>query len=83
MSWRRGQTYSQDLRDRVLTAQGSARAAACRLGVSVSCVVKALLRKAAPGTREALWNTIGASLDRYSSTECKNHIRHRGYGHPA
>ena len=30
--------------------------------------LKALLRKAAPRTREALWKTIGASLDRYSST---------------
>ena len=45
--------------------------------------LKALLRKAAPRTREALWKTIGASLDRYSSTECKNYIRHCGYGHPA
>ena len=43
---------------------------------------KALLRKAAPRTREALWKTIGASPDRYSSTECKNHIHHRGYQHP-
>jgi hypothetical protein len=44
MSWRRGQTYSQDLRDRVLTAEGSARAVACRFGVSVSYVVKARQR---------------------------------------
>jgi transposase len=45
--------------------------------------LKALLRKAAPRTREVLWKTIGASLDRYSSTECKHYIRHFGYGHPA
>ena len=37
--------------------------------------LKALLRKAAPRTREALWKTIGASLDRYSSTECKHYSR--------
>ena len=45
--------------------------------------LKALLRKAAPRSREALWKTIGASLDQYSSTECANYIRHCGYGHPA
>jgi len=49
MSWRRGQTYSQDLRDRVLTAEGSARAVACRFGVSVSYVVKARQRLARTG----------------------------------
>jgi transposase len=45
--------------------------------------LKAMLRKAAPRSREALWRTIGASLDRYSSAECANYIRHCGYGHPA
>ena len=45
--------------------------------------LKALLRKAAPRTRKALWKTIGASLDCYSSTECKNYIHHCGYGHPS
>jgi transposase len=44
--------------------------------------LKALLRKAAPRSRETLWRTIGASLDRYSSDECANYIRHCGYGHP-
>ncbi len=44
MSWRRGQTYSQDLRDRVLNAEGSARVVAARFGVSVSYVVKARQR---------------------------------------
>ena len=49
MSWRRGQTYSQDLRDRVLCAEGGARAVASRFGVSVSYVVKARQRLACTG----------------------------------
>ena len=32
MAWRRGQAYAQDLRDRVLAAEGHARRAACGLG---------------------------------------------------
>jgi len=45
-SWRRGQAYSQDLRERVLAANDlSARAAAERFGVSVSYVVKARQRR--------------------------------------
>ena len=45
MGWRRGQTYSQDLRDRVLGAELlTARQAAARFGVSVSYVVKARQR---------------------------------------
>jgi transposase len=50
MSWRRGQTYSQDLRDRVLAANTlSARQTAARFGVSVSYVVKARQRLARTG----------------------------------
>ena len=46
MAWRRGQAYSQDLRDRVLAADGeSAREVAERLDVSVSYVVKARQRR--------------------------------------
>jgi len=46
LSWRRGQAYSQDLRERVLAAEGlSARQAATRFGVSVSYVVKARQRR--------------------------------------
>jgi transposase len=45
-SWRRGQAYSQDLRDRVLAANElSARQAADRFGVSVSYVIKARQRR--------------------------------------
>ena len=50
MAWRRGQTYSQDLRDRVLRAETlTARQAAERFGVSVSYVVKARQRLARAG----------------------------------
>ena len=45
MVWRSGQAYSDDLRGRVLAAQGSARAVAARFGVSVSYVVKARQRR--------------------------------------
>ena len=45
MGWRRGQAYSQDLRDRVLAADGSAASVAERFGVSISYVVKARQRR--------------------------------------
>jgi transposase len=45
MAWRRGQAYSQDLRDRILVAVGSAREVAARFGVSVSYVIKAKQRR--------------------------------------
>ena len=45
MSWRRGQAYSQDLRDRMLAAEGSARAIAAQFLVSVSYVVKVRQRR--------------------------------------
>ena len=45
MGWRRGQAYSQDLRDRILAAQGSARSVAAQFLVSVSYVVKARQRR--------------------------------------
>ncbi len=49
-SWRRGQPYSQDLRERVLAADDlSARQAAERFDVSVSYVVKARQRRARLG----------------------------------
>ena len=50
MAWRRGQTHSQDLRERVLAARElSARQAAERFAVSVSYVVKARQRLARTG----------------------------------
>jgi len=45
MGWRRGQAYSQDLRERVLAAKGGAASTAERFGVSVSYVVKARQRR--------------------------------------
>lgn len=45
MVWRRGQAYSDDLRSRVLAAEGSSRAVASRFGVSVSYVVTARQRR--------------------------------------
>ena len=36
--------------------------------------LKALLRKAAARTREALWTTIAILLDAFSQAECQNYI---------
>lgn len=41
--------------------------------------LKALLRKAAARTQEALWATIGHLLDRFSPDECRNYLAHSGY----
>jgi|SRR5215471_11386095 transposase len=49
MGWRRGQAYSQDLRDRVLAAEGSARSVAAQFLVSVSYVVKVRQRRERKG----------------------------------
>ena len=45
--------------------------------------LKALLRKAAPRTRDALWRTIGEKLSMFTPAECQNYLRNCGYGHPA
>jgi len=45
MAYRRGQAYSQDLRDRVLAAPGSAAIVGARFGVSRSYVIKARQRR--------------------------------------
>ena len=45
MSWRRGQAYAQDLRDRILNAQGSLSEVAQRFAVSVSYVSRVRTRK--------------------------------------
>ena len=42
--------------------------------------LKALLRKAAVRTREALWTTIGNLLNVFSPTECRNYLENSGYG---
>jgi transposase len=41
--------------------------------------LKALLRKAAERSIEALWATIGRLLDAFSPAECANYLRHAGY----
>ena len=53
MMWRKGQAYSQDLRDRVLSTDGPSRAVAARFGVSVSYVVKARQRYLREGDASA------------------------------
>jgi transposase len=42
--------------------------------------LKALLRKAAERSIEALWTRIGALLDQFTPQECTNYLRHAGYG---
>lgn len=41
--------------------------------------LKALLRKAAERSVEALWNAIGRIVGLYSPDECKNYFRNAGY----
>jgi transposase len=40
---------------------------------------KAALRQAAERTREALWQTIGRTLDRYPPQQCRNFFKQAGY----
>jgi transposase len=44
--------------------------------------LKTLLRRAAPRTRETLWNRIGTLLDRFPPAECRNYITNAGYPAP-
>ena len=41
--------------------------------------LKALLRKAAARTREALWTTIGGLLSTFTPAECRNYLANSGY----
>jgi transposase len=41
--------------------------------------LKALLRKAAARTREALWTAIGRLLDTFTPAECRNYLVNSGY----
>ena len=88
MAWRRGQTYSQDLRDRVLSADAlTARQAAARFGVSVSYVVKArqrLVRTGAstprpqkPPTARKLSPVLGALQERVARAPDATLAEHR------
>jgi transposase len=40
---------------------------------------KGLIRSAAERTVDGLWNLCGQLLDRFTSTECHNYLRHCGY----
>ena len=41
--------------------------------------LKALLRKTAARSIEALWNAIGRIVNAFSAEECKNYFAHSGY----
>jgi len=41
--------------------------------------LKALLRKAAARTQDALWTTIGQTLDDFTPEECRRYITNSGY----
>jgi transposase len=41
--------------------------------------LKALLRKTAARTKDALWSAIGELLDAFKADECQNYIRNCGY----
>jgi transposase len=41
--------------------------------------IKALLRKAGALTKDALWDTIGASLSAFSPDECRSYLLNSGY----
>lgn len=42
--------------------------------------LKALLRKAATRTKDALWTTIGTLLEQFTPDECANYFKNSGYG---
>jgi transposase len=44
--------------------------------------LKAMIRKAAARSREALWNAIGRFLSRFAPQECENYFANAGYGLP-
>jgi transposase len=45
--------------------------------------LKALLRKTAPRSREALWRRIGSIVGEFTAAECTNDFNHAGYGESA
>jgi transposase len=44
--------------------------------------LKHLVRTVEPRTRQALWNTIGTKLGRFSAAECQNYLANSGYRRP-
>lgn len=45
--------------------------------------LKALIRRLAPRSREALFRVIGYALNQVSPAECANYLAHAGYGRSA
>ena len=45
--------------------------------------LKALLRKTAPRSRDALWRRIGSIVGEFTAAECTNYFNNAGYGQPA
>ena len=45
--------------------------------------LKAVIRRLAPRSREALFEVIGYALRQISSAECANYLAHGGYGRSA
>jgi transposase len=45
--------------------------------------LKALLRKIAARSVDVLWTAIGDLLDTFAPDECRNYLRHAGYGRSA
>ena len=41
--------------------------------------LKALLRKAASRSRDALWNTVGSIIDAFTPAGCRNYLANSGY----
>jgi transposase len=44
--------------------------------------LKAMLRKAATRSVDALWTAVGSLLDRFSPRECARYVQHAGYRPP-
>ena len=42
--------------------------------------LKALLRKAAARTRDALWTAVATAIDAFTPAECENYFTAAGYG---
>ena len=88
MAYRRGQAYSQDLRDRVLAAPGSAAIVGARFGVSRSYVIKARQRRdrqgelcagapppSSPGMMQLCASTCRARRTRRLRNSCNGQAR--------
>ena len=48
-------------------------------GICLSSKLKALLRKTAARTRDALWQAVGSLIDAFTPQECANYFEAAGY----